>query len=219
MKTILNIEEIKLELKSRLSNNRYVHTSSVVATLGFFISILKDKHEELQTSYANEILLAGWLHDSCKELKNEEQLSLASKYNITIYDADLEHPNLLHSRVGAKWVEEQYQISSKVILDAIAEHTFGSPTMSLASKLLFLSDMVEPLRDKKSLARSFDHALMVNDFGGPLGKIRKTIIIDKNLEKALLEAMDSKIKYVIDKSQTLHPLGIEARNALLKKLS
>ncbi len=213
----LTLDQIKSDLKARLSQSRYAHTSSVVATVNFFVTILQAKYSELTTEYIEKLIIAAWLHDACKELKNQDQITAAEKYQIEIFAEDREFPNLLHSRVSAKWVEEEYGIKDPIILAAITDHTFGAVDMSLASKLLFLADMVEPLRDKKPSTRAFDHALMVNDFGGPLGKIRKIVIMDKDIDKALLEAMDSKLRYVLDKGQSLHPLGILARNSLLRK--
>jgi HD superfamily phosphohydrolase YqeK len=48
-----------------------------------------------------------------------------------------------------------------------------------------------------------------------LERLRNIVMTGEDLGQALLEAMNSKIKYVLNKNQPLHPISIIARNALL----
>ena len=159
-------------------------------------------HSEVTESFVQRVEIAAWLHDCCKELKNEELLTLAEFYGIEIYDEDRQSPNVLHARVGAAWAEEEYEISDSYIINAICDHTLGSIDMHNISKILYLADMLEPGRDTGSKSEELE-------------RLRNIILEEHDLDKALLESMNSKIQYVIKKNQPIHPLSVVARNSLL----
>lgn len=202
---MLSPEEIKKQVQSRLSSHRYQHTNSVAETALKFAKRYQAEFDEIDESYLLKIELAALLHDSCKELKNSEQLTLAEFYGIEIFPEDKISPNLLHARVGAAWIEEEFDILDPHILLAVRDHTFGSENMLLSSKILFLADMLEPLRDKSKTSNT-------------LAGLRAKIDINTPLDEVLLEAMNAKIEYVLKKNQAIHPLGIKARNAILQRL-
>lgn len=192
------IEQIKKDLKDRLSEYRFKHTESVVKTALSFTQAY-----ELDKEMQEKIELAAWLHDCCKELKTEELAILAKFYGIKIHELDMEEPNLLHARVGAKWCEDEYEIYDAYVLKAIEEHTLGGKNMLVSSKILFLADMLEPGRDKNKTSKDLE-------------ELRSMIQNKVNLDEVLLKAFDVKIKYILSKKQALHPLSIESRNNLLK---
>ncbi len=196
-------------MKERLSEHRFKHTDSVKnTTLRIFDSIkdklqLEDQKQIItEDSFRERLKLAAILHDCCKELSNEDQIELANFYSIEIHKEDKEAPNLLHARVGAKWVEEEYEILDPQILKAIEDHTLGSENMLLSSKILFLADMIEPERRASK----------------DLEEIRSLVYSQASLDEALLLAMEKKIIYVINKGLKVHPLAIKARNSFLEKL-
>ncbi len=203
---MLELTEIKQELQTRLSSRRYQHTESVVATALQFTEAIKANlkyHNEITEKFIQRVETAAWLHDCCKELKNDELLTLAEFYGIEIYDEDRQSPNTLHARVGAAWAEEEYDIIDPYIIDAIRDHTLGSIDMHSISKILYLADMLEPRRD-------------AHHKSAELERLRIIILEEQDLDKALLESMNSKIQYVIKKNQPIHPLSVIARNSLLK---
>jgi predicted HD superfamily hydrolase involved in NAD metabolism len=192
------IEQIKYDLKARLSNFRFGHTEAVVITA---LDIAKTYNVE--SSLLIKIEIAAWLHDSCKELRNEELAILASFYKIPIYDLDRKYPNLLHARVGAHWVENEYEILDPYILKAIEEHTLAGRDMLISSKILFLADMLEPGRDRENPNKDLE-------------RLREMIANKEELNKVLLDAINSKIIYMLKKNKAIHPLSIENRNSLLE---
>jgi predicted HD superfamily hydrolase involved in NAD metabolism len=203
---MLDLEQVKNDMKARLSEKRFLHTESVVATA------LKIRQAlELSPALDYKLELAGWLHDSCKELNNMEIALLAKFYNIEIYDSDKIFPNLLHARVGAQWIEEEYEIYDPDVKLAIRDHTLGSADMLTSAKILFLADMIEPLRDLK--IKQMNPSQQTD-----LDKIRALVFEAKDLDLALLNAMDAKLTYTIKKSQDIHPLGVLARNSLLEQI-
>ncbi len=204
---MISIDDIKLDLSKRLSTYRYEHTESVVETALKIARVLSSKtYPELDDVYISKIETAAWLHDSCKEVINHEMITLAEFYGIEIFEEDEITPNLLHARVGAAWVEEAYEIFDPIILEAISHHTLGGVEMELSAKILYLADMIEPSRD-------------ATEKDSELEKIRQIIFKELDLERALLEAINSKIKHVIAKNQMIHPLSIDSRNSLILSFS
>ncbi len=196
------LEEIKKDLKENLSAKRFAHVESVVKT-----SLLYADQLGLVGKDKERLELAAWLHDVCKELKGDELLGLAKHYAIKIYDEDRASPNVLHARVGASFVEDKYEIFDPEVLAAIREHTLGTEKMSIISKILYLADFSEPNRDIKDKEKDPN----AKTFCDPA---RKAIAAGE-LDTALLSAMDSKLEFVIKKKAAIHPLAIDARNALL----
>ncbi len=78
-----SVDELKDILKIRLSKKRYVHSLNVAKTA-----------EELAVRYgydAEKCLLAGLVHDICKELPDEEQLELVRRSSFTVCRANEAH--------------------------------------------------------------------------------------------------------------------------------
>jgi predicted HD superfamily hydrolase involved in NAD metabolism len=197
---------IKAELQEKLSPHRYKHIESVSETAVKLAKALSKYHPEVLTEdYIHKIEMAAWLHDRCKELHSAEMISLAKHYGIKIYDEDLAQPNILHARVGAAYAEDVYEIYDPIILSAIREHTFGAIDMNLASKILYLADAIEPLRRAKQ-----------QQVLGAETEFDKIMSSLPDIDSALLRTMSSKMVHVINKGQRVHPLGVEARNAMIK---
>ena len=66
--------------------------------------------------------VAGLLHDCAKCIPNDKKLKLCKQHNI--------------------------QVSEAEILSAITWHTTGKPEMTLLEKIIFISDYIEPMRNK-----------------------------------------------------------------------
>lgn len=191
---------LKEDIQKLLSKNRFEHTRSVVITALEYADIFGLDDED-----KNKLELAAWSHDICKEFKNQELLDLAKFYKIEIHEEDKNCPNLLHARVGAAYIEDKYDIYDPKILAPVRDHTLGAQNMNQLSKILYLADMLEPSRDKQLKPVALEE---FND-------MRKVIKQEKNLDKALLAAMNSKISFVIQKGHPIHHLGVEARNSLI----
>lgn len=212
MISVVNILELEAKLKKHLSEKRFNHTLAVRDTALSYAKLFKDSGLDflekektfLDDEYLKKIEIAALLHDYAKEFSNDDQISLAKFYGLDIYEEDLDRPNLLHARVGAALVEEEFDIYDHVILKAIKEHTFAGRSMSFASKIVFLADMTEPGRDKKE--PSID-----------LQIIRELISKQQSLDAALFLAAQKKIEYVLKQRKMLHPLSLFSWNYLVKK--
>lgn len=83
--------------------------------------------------------------------------------------------------------------------EAIKYHTTGKQNMTMLSKILFISDLIEENRDFSDVEY-----------------IRELAFADLN--KAILYSLDLQIRKCIEKEKVLHINTIYARNYLLKEL-
>lgn len=184
--------EIESWLKQNISEKRFEHIERVAKTARKYAKKLG------LDPYKAE--LSAWLHDIAKELPNEKLLEIAKQKNIKMDKLDFENPHILHARVGAMLAQEKYGVNDPDVLGGIRCHTLAEPEMSKNTMVVYLADASEPGRDRKIAA--------------PLRKAFK----EKGLERAVLQAIDSKLVDVIERGKKIHPLTIEARNWVLGKI-
>ncbi|MFA5780150.1 MAG: bis(5'-nucleosyl)-tetraphosphatase (symmetrical) YqeK [Elusimicrobiota bacterium] len=103
-----------------------------------------------------------------------------------------------HSFLAEKFARTKFKIKDKKILYAIKHHTFGHRHMDDFSKIIYIADMSEP-------SRKFPEAK----------EIRKLSF--KDLDIAMVLALSTKIKYVIDERKPVSVGSIITYNKLLKK--
>lgn len=187
----MNIEQIKADLRQRLSARRFLHTEGVAASA--------KKLAEVYGVDPDRAELAGWIHDCAKELPLAEMQALISEKQIPIDDAVMRSRSLLHGLAGSIYAEKYYGISDAEIQSAVFYHTTGRPDMSLMEKIIFLADYIEPSRD----------------FPG-VELIRELAFTD--LTAALIEAYDSTIRHLIDQKAYIYDLTFMGRNALVTQM-
>lgn len=131
--------EMKTILKDRLSLKRFNHCVET-AHLSRQLAIVYGASCE-------DSEFAGLCHDFAKEIKNKEMNQLITKYGIEKDPSIIETPNLAHGEVAAALLKDDYHIENQNILDAIKWHTYGNKDMSLLSKIIYVSDIIEPSRN------------------------------------------------------------------------
>lgn len=134
------LKHVSKQLKKELDKNRYQHTLGVMYTA----SCLAMRYE----SDMQQAMLAGLLHDCAKCIPGEKQIQLCRKNHIEIREVEEENPFLLHAKLGAFLAETNYGVSDREALHAIEVHTTGEAAMNLLDKIIFVSDYIEPNRDK-----------------------------------------------------------------------
>jgi len=140
MKSEMEIKDIQKKLKKELDKERYLHTRGVMYTAA-----------SLAMAYGYDIskaMLAGLLHDCAKCISSERQISICEEHHLIISNVEKENPYLLHQKTGAILAEELYDVHDPEILHAISVHTTGQVDMNLLDKIIFISDYIEPRRDK-----------------------------------------------------------------------
>lgn len=183
-----NLKRLKELLKDRLPLDRFEHSLFVSKTAADLA-----RQHNCDVSRAE---LAGLLHDYARNLEEADLLALAESNELIKHPLERQVPMLLHGPVGALLVKEDLGISDREVLEAIAYHTTAAPGMSVLAGIVYLADMIEPLRD----------------FPG-VDALRN--LAKDDLEAAVLAGLNASIKYCIKRGVMIHPCSIEARNFLL----
>ena len=142
--------------------------------------------------------LAGIAHDMCKDVSDEELFELASKDGRPITKMEQEMPFLLHGRAAAVRIQEMFGVTDPEIIDAIANHTFGSVDSCDLALLLFVADKIEPGRPQST--DQYRANLMSLSCHG--------------IVRAVLE---ENIEYLEKRGKTVAPESLALREKLLKE--
>jgi predicted HD superfamily hydrolase involved in NAD metabolism len=186
----MHIKAIGEQLKTMLSEKRYLHTLRVVETC--------ESLARVHSADLDKVRLSALLHDCARELSHEELFAWAKEENISI-DAVLTHqPDLLHAKVGAILAEKWFGVTDKEIHSAMACHTTAKEDMTTLEKILFVGDAIEPQREYLGV-----------------DEIRKLAYND--LDSATRLTLKSMMRYVLKKDLLLHKDSVKAWNWLLAK--
>jgi len=183
--------EIKRKLKEMLNDRRYEHSLSVQCMARGLAKIHGADEEKAS--------LAGLVHDCAKWMSPFQSFRAAKRYRINLDFIERKQPGILHATIGGELAFDLFGIDDPEILNAIKSHTIGRSQMSLMDKILYVSDYAEPLREYTGAA-----------------KVRK--LADGNIDIAMLEAIEQKIRHLLTKRYLIHPRTIAARNEILRKL-
>jgi len=149
-------------VKSLISPYRYSHSLGVAE---WAVRLARKYGADKQKAY-----IAGVLHDLAKEFPGA---------------------NLLHGSAAAVYAGGRLNVRDPDILDAIRYHTTGAPDMPLLSRILFIADMTEPMRDYKGADEL--RALAVED-----------------LDRAMVSALEMKMEFTREKGREVHPDAVKA---------
>ena len=139
-KSKFDLQKIEKKLKKYLDEDRLWHTLGVMHTAASLAMVYNVDIEKAQ--------LAGLLHDCAKCIPTKKKLKLCKENNIPVSDFEKEHPVLLHAKVGAYIAAEKYGVKDPEVLRAIAWHTTGTENMTDLEKIIYISDYIEPARNK-----------------------------------------------------------------------
>jgi predicted HD superfamily hydrolase involved in NAD metabolism len=149
------------------------------------------RHYQLDPAKAAE---AGLLHDLAKYFPPQKLLQMATAEGIELDPILAASPHLLHADVSAIVARDEFGVTDSEILNAIANHTLGSPNMSPLSCVVFLADSLEPGRGDKP----------------QLNELRQ--VSRENLYKAVWLTSDYSLKHLLKKRRLIHPRTIMTRN-------
>lgn len=169
------IKDLKKDLKKEMDDSRFEHTLGVMYTCA---SLAMRYEYDLEKA-----MLAGLLHDCAKCMPNAKKLKMAEKHHLEISSLERRNPFMLHAKLGAFLAKKKYDIEDEEILDAIRWHTTGRPGMTLLDKIVYVSDYIEPKRDKAP----------------NLPEIRRLAFI--SLDKALIRILEDTLGYLGDSAE------------------
>ncbi|MDD2430904.1 MAG: bis(5'-nucleosyl)-tetraphosphatase (symmetrical) YqeK [Firmicutes bacterium] len=174
-------------VKSRVTQTRFEHSKRVAQ-----IAVKLAKKYGFDE---NKAFLSGMLHDICRELSTDRLLDLAKQYKIDVDQYEKDWPLGLHGKIAAKELATSFALD-KEVEEAIKFHVTGYPKMGNIARILYLADKIEEGRNYLGVE-----------------KIRLLAFDDYN--KALLEAIDNSLLYLIERHLPIHPDTLAFRNELL----
>ncbi len=185
----LTIQQAQELAKSRLSAKRYQHTENV-----------KNMAVELANIHGadpDKAALAAWLHDTAKEMPKDQLLQILQD-NAIIKNNPAQRPEpVWHGICAEILARTQWGVTDQEVLDAVECHTTGRPGMTKLDKVLFLADMTSAERnwpgvdDLRALER-------------------------KDLDAAMLAALEQTIAFVKQKGNAVDPMSAAAYDDLKK---
>lgn len=178
-----NFSKTKKTLRKYLDRDRFEHSEGVMYTAAALAMRYGENLEKAQ--------IAGILHDCAKCIPDNKKLKICEKNHIEITEAERCSPFLLHAKVGAYIAKEKYNIEDTEILDAIACHTTGKPAMTLLEKIIYISDYIEPMRNKAS----------------NLEEVRKMAFVD--LDETLFKILSDTLVYMENSSKKMDPMTMQ----------
>jgi len=146
----------------------------------------------------DQLRRAAILHDCTKYLSLEEHLEICDRYGLELDELERRSEKLLHSKSGALLAKHIFGQEDE-IFQAILYHTTGRSDMSLAQKILYLADYMEPNRDFPEV-----------------DEMRR--LAYENLDQAVLMGVRISIAEMMERNRVVHPNTLGAEKTLLKGL-
>lgn len=146
---------------------------------------------------ADEARLAGLAHDRARDLDHEQLIELAEKHHLAMSSVDHEVPYLLHARIGAILLGEEFPEMSPRILDAVARHTVGALDMTDLDMIVYIADMTEPGRDFPG----------VDDLRADIGQVP--------LDELFCRAYRHSVAHLVSTRRRMHPDTLAVWNAVV----
>ena len=173
------IYSLYMKMEEKLSHHRYIHSVGVAGTA-----------VSLAMKYGSDVSkaqIAGILHDCAKCYSDAELIKLCRKHDIDITGFEEQNGFLLHAKYGSYMAEHKYGICDVDILNAIKWHTTGRENMSLLEKIVFVSDYIEPTREKAD----------------NLAAIRDKAYNSDSIDEALIMIMHDTINYLTSNDNSI----------------
>ncbi|MDP6250896.1 MAG: bis(5'-nucleosyl)-tetraphosphatase (symmetrical) YqeK [Verrucomicrobiota bacterium] len=186
------IARIETYLSENLSPARFRHVMGVRE-----VALTLAKRHGIDEAQAE---LAALLHDCVKERPNDELLGLAKRHGLQVDKHEQQMPDLLHGKVAPFVAAERFGVNDETVFDATRCHSTGAVEMGPLDQVLFVADFCEP-------SRPYTAAQDVRE------------LAERDLEAAVLEVMQFKLRKTLLKKQPVHPDSFHAYNAWVDKRS
>ena len=145
--------EIRKYIEINLSRSRLEHSLSTA-----LICVELCSHFGIDEAKGR---IAGIAHDISREIPVNDMLISSLDDGYIISPEEKLNPVLLHGRIGAWMLKQQFNLEDEDILQAIRWHTTGHPDMGKLGQVLFIADYIEPGR--KHITQSVRASIMQLD--------------------------------------------------------
>lgn len=142
---------------------------------------------------------AAILHDCTKYDSIQEHLAICGRYGVPLDDMERGAEKLLHAKSGAALAKYVFGQDDEVFT-AILYHTTGRANMTLAEKILYLADYIEPNRNFPEV-----------------DEMRH--LAQTDLDRAVLLGVRLSIEEMLERNRIVHHNTLEAEASLLKGIS
>ena len=180
-------ENMRTQVKKRLSKKRFAHSESV-----------SQMAIDLAKTYGSEwkkARLAGILHDWDKDIDDVSIVKRAVELKVETLPYVMETmPRLLHGLTAATALKKEYPEIPEDVLCAIAHHTSACVDMSDLDMIVYVADVIEPLRPY------------------PAGEALRNEIGTISLEDLFLKTFKQVFSHLLEKNYRIHPASIEVWN-------
>lgn len=186
--TAASYEKIKVILKERLDEHRFVHSLGVA-----------ESAKELAKRFGadeKKAYLAGLVHDITKNETNERQLQLFESNGIILNQVEKNNSKLWHAMTAPLFIKNELGIDDEEILSSVRYHTTGKANMTLLEKIVYIADYISAERDYPDV-----------DVMRALSK--------ESLEKAALYSLKYTLKKLSKSELVIHPDSLAFYNELI----
>ncbi|MDR2672876.1 MAG: bis(5'-nucleosyl)-tetraphosphatase (symmetrical) YqeK [Coriobacteriales bacterium] len=184
-------QDARKQLQRRLTQWRLLHSISVSDIAALMANVYDVD--------VNQARIAGLLHDWDKNYSDAELLKRAKRFDIKLPENPLETAALLHAQTGAHAVAQKYPELPRSVIQAIERHTSAAPDMSNLDMIIYVADMIEPLRSQSSLQ--------------PLRSIAGHV----PLEELFVKCFQATMEHLIRRHRFIHPDSLMVWNNYLAK--
>ncbi len=175
-------------IEKNLSEKRLAHIYGVRDTAVMLAEIYGEDKRKAE--------IAALFHDMMKGADKDTLNAYVREFGLD--DKYIDNPNLAHGKIAAALMERDYGIMDRNIIDAVSYHTTGRAGMSLLEKIIYIADAAEPGRDYPGV-----------------DKLRREMKTD--IDKAVLDSLESTIEFVRGEGQFLDGDTVKARDYLKER--
>ena len=185
-----------------MSKKRLEHTLGVARTSDWICDFFPDLSKD-------NVIIASMLHDVAKELDTAEQLRLIRDFSVSITDEDAATRPALHSFAAVALIKRDFpDLAYDTVLSAVYNHTLGTPGMSVADRIVFLADFIEPGRTHSSAIEIREYLKAALRFGNPREN-------ERALNKCVLMAIESTVSHLASDGVAPNSSTLALRNEIL----
>lgn len=140
-----DMKKLEKTAKKMLSSKRFHHTECVVKQA--------EKLARIYGYNTEKAMVAAWMHDICKEMKQAEQLQWLTKFGIMLDSIQQSQPKTWHGMAACGFIKFEMGISDEEILRAVRYHTTACGDMKPLDEIIYLADLTSEERDYADVGR------------------------------------------------------------------